>query len=324
MHEKLLIMELDGRLGNQLFIFAVGYALARELNAILVFSSLKIQPKDLLLPQVIGSLYREATKSELLEVGKYPYKNIFLQKINRKIVNLIRQLQGDKPAIFSKDSSLAFDYDPETLSLDLPVYLTGFFQNEKYFSHHSAEIFSAVFSHLNQTSKASQLLEPIEHPVVAISFRRGEYNSIGWSLPLEYYDRALDYLNEHTTIGTLLLFGDDWDFLDLVGERWSNSYSVLSALTLGSDPISQLSLMSDCEHCIVANSSFSWWGAWFGDWRYRDTARIVIAPDGWINGGLKSLTNSNQILPDRWVKLQFDNEPQRELAISIARFEDGI
>lgn len=116
--KRLLIMELDGRLGNQLFIFAVGYALAQSLNAELVFSSFKTKPKYLLLPKIIGYSYREAATAELFEVGKYPYKTIFLQKVNRKFVNIIRNIKGRKPAIFSKDATLAFDYDIETLNLE--------------------------------------------------------------------------------------------------------------------------------------------------------------------------------------------------------------
>jgi len=314
-------MELEGRVGNQLFNFAAGYALAKQLGADLAFSSHKILPEDLLLPQMIGSLYREATPSELFKVGKYPYKLILQQKLNRKIVNITRQFQGYRPAQFSMDSILAFDYDATVLTLDLPAYITGFFQNEQYFADYSTEIYTAAFSQLNKTSQISQLPKSIKHPVVAVSFRRGNYNPLGWSLPLHFYDRALDYLKEHTTIGTLLLFGDDWDFLDLVGERWSRSHSVFNALTLGSDPISQLSLMADSEHCIVANSTFSWWGAWFGDQQHQNHHRIVIAPKEWISGGTNN--PAGKIIPDRWVKLPLESEPERSSAVSIARFENN-
>lgn len=326
MHDKLLIMELDGRLGNQLFIFAVGYALAKHLGAELAFSSLKILPTDLLLPQVIGPLYREASPQELLRVGKYPYKasiwQDLLQRGNLKLVNLIRQFQKRKPAVFSVDHTLAYDYNDDVLKLDLPVYLSGFFQHEQYFSNYSAEISAAVFSHLEQTSQALLMPTSIKHPVVAVSFRRGDYNSMGWALPFSYYERALTYLEKHASIGTLLLFGDDWDFLSLVNEKWSRSYAVFNALSLGSDAISQLSLMSECEHCVVANSSFSWWGAWFGDQRYQNQNRIVISPEDWVNGGIVPINNSDKLIPSRWIKISREEEVSQSTVVSMSRFEN--
>jgi len=157
MDKRFLIMELEGRVGNQLFNFAAGYALAKQLGADLAFSSHKILPEDLLLPQMIGSLYREATPSELFKVGKYPQEPILWQKLNRKVVNITRQLQSYKPAQFSMDHTLAFEHETTSLTLDLPVYITGFFQNEQYFADYSTEIYTAAFSMLNKTSQVPQI-----------------------------------------------------------------------------------------------------------------------------------------------------------------------
>lgn len=308
MNKEFLIMDLDGRLGNQLFIFAAGYALAKELNAELVFSSSKVPSQDLLLPQIVGSLYREATPSELLSVGKYPYQKEWLRKVNRKSINAIRKLQGRKSAIFSKDHTLTFDYDPDVLSLDLPVYISGFFQNEKYFVDYSNEIFDAIWMNLKDKFQALKIPETLDHPLIAVSFRRGEYNSIGWSMPLQFYERALTYLKEYASVGTLLLFSDDLDFVELLEEKWSRSYSVLNALKFGLDPMSQLFLMSNCEHCVISNSTFAWWAAWLGDQKYKNQHRVVIAPEGWLKGGKIYLKDPYQILLDRWIQMPTHRE----------------
>jgi len=325
MSNKLLILELDGRLGNQLFIFATGYGLAKRLESDLAFTSHKIPREDFLLHQIVSS-YREATPSELLKVGKYPLNNSLLQKVNQKGVNFIRSLQGRKPTVFVKDYALAFDYDPNVLTLDLPVYLVGLFQNEQYFMDYGTDLYNAIFPNFRQSPQVTQLLESVKRPIVAVSFRRGSYNALGWSLPLQYYDNALTYLQENAEIGTLILFGDDWDFVKLISERWSKSYDICNALLLGADPISQLALMANCEHCVVANSSFSWWGAWFGDQQYKNQSRVVVAPDNWISGGVLPTGDSsgpNKIIPDRWIKLPIELESARSQVREIARFESG-
>ena len=100
-------------------------------------------------------------------------------------------------------------------------------------------------------------------------------------LPLDYYDRAMQNLADTVGEPTFVLFGDDPAFVDLFAERAEHrGYSVVSALPLGHDPITQLRLQSECEHAILANSSFAWWGAWLGD-RRHGRGRKVIAPAGW-------------------------------------------
>lgn len=315
--KRLVIVELRGRLGNQLFMFAAGYALAKKFNAELAFHSYLIPAEDLLLPKLIGHNYREVTNNELLKVGRFDFRllphatsqnsvsNVTPQKlfgrvtnvIAQKLVGKVRRWQKRKPATFKEKN--AFQMDTDILEVDFPVYLKGYFQNEGYFIDHGQEIVGAI----NLLSKTTKPDLNLQQPIIGISFRRGDYNALNVTLPIQYYDKALFYLMEKVNSGTLLLFGDDYDFLELMKDRWSNHHKVLNALNFGSDPVSQLFLLAECQHCIISNSSFAWWGALLGDHKQLDPDRVVIAPGNWLG------EDSNHCIPDRWIKVSSERLP---------------
>jgi hypothetical protein len=270
-----VIVELHGRLGNQLFQFASGYAIARRHDAPLRFSSREVAPADLLLPALVGDAYTEATPAELLRVGRYAYdappRRVWASAAFSG-ARLARRIRGRRPPSVqywhatSRFHADAFDVDP-------PVYVQGHLQSERYFAEYADEIVGAL-----QWPATVPTLPAIEGPTVAVSFRRGDYNSLGWALPLRYYDDALELVAVRHPSATYVLFGDDHGFVELISDRVAAWGPTVDALELGTDPIAQLHLMSQCDHCVLANSSFAWWGAWLGDQRNADAARTVVVP----------------------------------------------
>jgi Glycosyl transferase family 11 len=288
--DEYVIVELAGRLGNQLFQFASGLGLARRRDAQLLFRSWRVPPDDLLLPKLIPDQYQEAGARELLRIGQFPYDvplaRVF-QSVNVRVARWSRAArQRTKPAIAAWGDTGVFR--PWIFDLDFPVYLQGHLQSERYFAEVSADITAMI-----QWPTGTPSLPDDVGTTVAVSFRRGDYNSLGWALPLSYYDEALGLACESLVSPTLVLFGDDADFLELAGTRYSQFGRVVNALELGSDPISQLRLMSQCDHCVIANSSFAWWGAWLGDQHPTRMNRVVVAPSAY--GG------NNDRIPARWL-----------------------
>jgi hypothetical protein len=289
--ERFVVAELQGRLGNQLFQFAAAHAIARVHDARLVFSSTKVAPDDLLLPQLLGDAYVEATARELLQVGQFAYE-VPLRRawasVAYHVARASRRVRRETPpsATYWEQTGA---FRESVFTLALPLYLQGHLQSERYFAAVAQEIVDRI-----RWPEAARRLPSDAHPAVAVSFRRGDYNSLGWALPLDYYDRALDIVAARAPGSTLVLFGDDLAFLELVGERLRSRGPVVSVADLGTDPISQLRIMSECDHCVIANSSFAWWGAWIGDQRPADANRIVVAPEeyGWPDR-----------VPDRWITL---------------------
>ena len=99
---------------------------------------------------------------------------------------------------------------------------------------------------------------------------------------------------------TLVLFSEDIDFLTLA-EPWLGKFAtVFNVYDVVAEPIPQLSMIADCDHSIMANSTFAWWGAWLGDQRHarKGTAdgRVVIVPDTYFLGEGRT--------PDAWHVLE--------------------
>src|SRR5262245_34065605 len=186
---NLVIAELHGRLGNQLFQFASAYAIAETRGAKLRFAVRDVEPSDLVLPNLIGERYVEASARELSMVGQCSEgagrTRAARAALGRLGLNAARRLRGSTPAVAVYRSDTG-RYRPEVFHLDLPVYLKAHLESERYFESFSREICSAI-----RWPDDSVGLPPSTAPAVAVSFRRGDFNSLGRTLPLAYYERAL-------------------------------------------------------------------------------------------------------------------------------------
>lgn len=280
---RYVIIELRGRLGNQLWEFASGLAIARANNAELLFDTTEIGPFDVLLQQLVGDTFREATVAQQLRVGRLPWPNRWrrvFQPLLKDVVNGVRRVRGRTPAalfINQPDSK----WVPEWLSLDPPVHISHYLQSTYFFADLVDEVFATIQFPPGTPQLPSELAEDKIGPTVAISFRRSDFEP-EYRLSLEYYERAIGRLGELTdlTDATFLLFSEDCDFVELA-EPWLAKFgAVRNVFEIDGGPLAQLSLMADCDHVIMANSSFAFWGAWLGDRRHGGvTDRVVIFPD---------------------------------------------
>jgi hypothetical protein len=175
--------------------------------------------------------------------------------------------------------------------------LRGYFEHERYFSDVAPEVETAI--HLPPTDDV--LPRELPRPIVSVTFRRGDFNSLGWSLPLDYYEAALSHLCERIRPGTLLALGDDPGFNELA-EPWLQRFApVVNGLRLSGDPVTNLAMLAACDHSVIANSTFSWWGAWLSERRAPSPGeRMVFAPDDWRHG-----RPTADIIPDRWTRVSY-------------------
>jgi hypothetical protein len=286
----LVIVELHGRLGNQLFQYASGLGLSRRLGASLRFRSDRVAPEDLVLPRLVE--YREATTAELRTVGHRSDVSALARLEHRALLHATRatrRVQQRTPptiAIWERPGV----YRPWVFDADLPVYVQGHLQSERYFEDVVDEVAASI-----RFPAGLATLPPDAGATLALSFRRGDYNSLGWARPLEYYDEAVALVTARTQVDSIVLFGDDTAFLELAVSRYERYGPVVDAVAFGSDPLTQLQLLASCHHCVIANSSFAWWGAWLGDHRATSSERVVVSPAEYGEG--------NDRLPTRWVTL---------------------
>lgn len=302
MTHRSLIMELRGRLGNQLFQFALGYATAKRVDAPLFLSTEHIPPADLLLPQIVGPpAYQNARRSDLVRLGAQQYSGsdsavlAALQGLTRHAARAAHHAIHRAPPILVELDEETTRVEERFLAPKLPCVLRGYFQSEGYFAEYATDINSAI----TLPNAADFLPADLPRPLIAVSFRRGDYNSLGWALPIDYYRTALTQLLERTSPGTLVLTGDDLAFLELVVPLVSPfARQVVNATEFAVDAISQLAILASCDHSIVANSSFSWWGAWLAEHRSSASPHLVFSPSGWIGG--------DECAPARWVSVEWD------------------
>lgn len=181
-------------------------------------------------------------------------------------------------------------YDEESITIPKSCIFEGYWQTEKYFKG-IEDIVRREFrfdnNMLNQPSK--EILDIISScNSVSLHIRRGDYLNINGkdiSLSLDYHKGAIAYIMEHVQDPIFFIFSDDplW-----VRDNLKVENATYVDWNSGKDSWQDMCLMSCCKHNIIANSSFSWWGAWLN----ANPSKIVISPK-W--GG--------DIIPDEWGQL---------------------
>lgn len=167
------------------------------------------------------------------------------------------------------------------------ICLDGYFQTEKYFNHCRQQIIYAFKLH------------PIYNNKVSIHVRRGDYlKETADRFPVidnEYIKKSINYFNDKG-YNNFLIFSDDinWCKKNINSGIYNNSNFKYSEDTT---EIQDLRLMSGCEHNIISNSTFSWWGAWLN----QNPNKIVIAPKKWF--GKEMNLDSTDICPANWIRM---------------------
>jgi len=293
-----IVVKLMGGMGNQLFQYAAGRALALKYQTELKIdvSFLNADPKN------------EYTKREF-ELNKF--NTTFLIASPKDIATFYKKSLFDKfisaffpNSIFKKNifnqNDFGFMEDFFTSS-SKRTYLNGYWQSEKYFNSIREILLKDLVIKKEMTEACNLMKTQIQNSnSVSLHIRRGDYvsnknaNEFHGILPLDYYHRAIAYLNEKKSNLKVYVFSDDIDWVK-INLKLENTCVYIDFNT-GDDSVFDMYLMSICKHNIIANSSFSWWGAWLN----QNPEKIVIAPQLWFAD--KSL-NTNDLIPSTWQKM---------------------
>jgi len=193
------------------------------------------------------------------------------------------------------------------------IMFDGYFQSYKYFENYQKNIFSLIRLELQQNTIADEfpLYCKTENTYdISMHFRLGDYKHVQHChniLPIEYYQKSLEYIvnniQQLNSKNIRVLF-----FCE--GEDNEHVFSQINILTSNFPNIEflkvddlipdwkQLLIMSLCDSNIIANSTFSWWGAYFGD----KNDRIVTYPSQWFGPSL-SLNKVDDMFPLNWTKI---------------------
>jgi len=169
------------------------------------------------------------------------------------------------------------------------VNLFGFFQTEKYFKHIEGDIRNDFVFKKQIRDECQEIVEGVFNDPIALHIRRGDFlinSGNHHNLTLEYYKKALSKFDPHRDV---IIFTDDPD--------WAKAQDLFKPdrfiISEGNSSYHDLYLMTQCSSFIIANSSFSWWGAWLGN------GEEVIAPSIWF-GPNNSHLNTKDLYPRHW------------------------
>lgn len=193
-----------------------------------------------------------------------------------------------------------FYYWPDICNVQLPCYLVGYWQSERYFAAQTNTIRADFTFRQPLAGRNLELAQEIETiNAVSLHIRRGDFVSnpktmaIHGVCPLAYYESAVRYIAERVDAPHFFVFSDDMDWVR-ANLNMDHPCRYVNH-NRGSESYNDMRLMSLCRHYIIANSSFSWWGAWLNP----NPEKIVVAPKKWFT----KESNLEDLFPQGWVIL---------------------
>lgn len=294
----MIIVKLQGGLGNQMFQYAIG----RKLS-LLNKTKLKLD-LNFLLDRTPRSnfTYRDynlnifnlkldfATQDEIK-----PFINYLDSKIKRKIYAYLFLGKNNKYI-----SEKQFTCDPSIFKLTGNIYLDGYWQTEKYFADIKDILYREFTIKYPQDIISREISNRIESTQsVSIHIRRADYvqNQVTYNIhgicDLDYYYNCINSLLDKIQNPHFFIFSDDPQW---VKENLKLDYPMTFVdHNDASKNYEDLRLMSQCQHNIIANSTFSWWGAWLN----QNPNKIVYVPPKWFSDQTR---DTKDIIPETWIK----------------------
>ena len=292
----MIISQVLGGLGNQMFQYAAGRALSLMTDQPLLldldgFKKYKLH-HGFELDRVFNATVCIASKADVEKILGWRSGN-FIKKIIKKMnVPLFRGPSLVIEPYFNYWQGLLIEQDE-------PRYLMGYWQSEKYFKNYESNIrndfkFKSGLEGANH--ELSKILKKCES--VSLHIRRGDYvthkatTRILEVCSLDYYNRAIYMMSKLIPSLEFFIFSDEPEWVSknlkipFKTTIVSNNYGINSHI--------DMHLMSLCKHHIISNSTFAWWGAWLNP----NKSKIVIAPRTWFVNG----TDDSDLLPTEWIR----------------------
>jgi hypothetical protein len=292
----MVTVRIIGGLGNQMFQYAAGRALSLRSGVplrldITGFADYGLH-QGFELQRIFNCPVEIATEEDVKDILGW-----------QSLPSVRRVMSRPRMKIFRRTSFVVEPHFQYWSNIDnvLPTcYLAGYWQSEKYFSKVSSQIrkdFSFRLSMGNRNTELAKQIIQVE--AVSLHVRRGDYANNPKTMEthglcsLDYYRNAIQFISKKVRRPHFFVFSDDINWvksnlkIDMPCQYVDHNQ--------GLESYNDMRLMSLCQHHIIANSSFSWWGAWLNS----NQNKIVIAPKKWFAND----TNVKDLIPDNWIKI---------------------
>lgn len=295
----MIVTRLIGGLGNQMFQYAVGRAISYRYGDkfkidISGFNYYKLRDFRLDVFNIKGN-FATQKDIEMLIPRKTQLSEWMLYR-----AKLMMLPDYKKPYVSQKVHS----FDPDIVKIKKNAYLNGYWQSELYFVD-VADIIRNDFTLKEDLDEQNINIqeEIINSNSVSMHIRRGDYVSnpktrkTHGALSLDYYNSALEMMTQKANNPVIYVFSDD---IPWVQDNLKTELPLRFMNHNDSDhDYKDLLLMRACKHHIIANSSFSWWGAWLSEY----AGKIVIAPRQWFSPAVMKRRGRIDIIPQDWIVL---------------------
>lgn len=286
----MITVGLKGGLGNQLFQYALGRRLSLDYDCPLIIDARALAHD----PLRNYALNQFQIPSRLAKPLSYP-----LSGLASRLNFLYKRLPWIQRLNVVNEKSFAFD--PQILECGDRVYLNGYWQSERYFLPIRQTLLTDLQLAATLNTEQAELAQKIQAcNAISLHVRRGDYltdaktNSYHGLCDLDWYDRAVDAITQGISSPQFYVFSDDYE--------WASHNLQLNYPTHfikpqpdGNESV-DMYFMSICKHNIIANSSFSWWGAWLN----QNPSKKVIAPAQWF---ANAPHDTRDLIPSDWHRL---------------------
>ena len=309
----MIITQLSGGLGNQMFQYALARQLAEKNKTELLLDVSSygqygdVRPKELEAFSRSVGLFRFRVKTKVASANEISIlrDNFYRSTIRDRTVRQVRRVWPNFLWAQSHKVEKQYRFQPEALEWPDNIYLQGFWQSPKYFND-IAPLIRQEFQIVDDVVHASVVAElarlKARFPVVvSLHVRRGDLacayeirgkRNITYGAPVtkEYINRAMAKFAPETCF---FVFSDTPKDIEWCRENVKSKNVTFSN---AESDLWDFRAMSLCDHHIIANSTFSWWAAWLG----TNSCRRVIAPLVWSPPDARSAIITDDLLPDDW------------------------
>lgn len=293
----MIIVRIRGGLGNQLFQYSAGYALAKKNNDTLCMDSSFYSKQSLRSFKLDFLNITYSNKSEKL---KLPFV-VRLTK-NRIVNRFFRRCLRITSYKAKKDYSVLLYVGKKTVkafnaAASKNIYVDGYFMSEDFFNDYRDDLLKQFSQKYETSEDYLKYLTLIKgNNSVAVHIRRGDFlkakkrDKKYYLLTKEYYERCFEYMNVHLEKPVYFFFSDDINWVKENFGTKSNYFFV--SLKTNNPDIDEMMLMKSCKNIISANSTFSWWAAWLN----TNSNPIVLVPN--------KEYGPDHMIPNRWIKIE--------------------
>jgi hypothetical protein len=298
---KRIQLILIGGLGNQLFQYFAGRYLAHETGGVL-----RVDPS---LSQFGRSGHSDWINAVTLPMGSAPRRNRYSltdlkSLVTRKVRHFLVKLTSSKELqlrVLRQYQSPVLGFDPQLKEIKPPVTLTGYFQTWRYYR---ALTDKGLVGEIQMRNPSNWFLKKLSEldcqgNVLGIHVRRGDYvgNSDIGTLSVSYYESALRELKARGgTWDAIWIFSDDKALTENEFEKLDGGGKNLHFIDppKESHSFESMLLMSKCQSLVIANSTFSWWGATLGN-----PNKTIACPTKWF----VQMTDPEDLYPESWIRV---------------------